>query len=172
MDIQALLAQAVPRRTLLEPHFRKYELDIARACHCSVVIKPPIKAQSYIVAISDAMLGYRRFNYPSKHIPAGYDVTNIKPIRLADGSVLLRNTIQDAVEGNATTSFANKIFPASDRETITKLVDALASHTLEGHIRIRVDSQDDINFVLSFNDGTRDVSIDPEPDEHGIMRVF
>ena len=118
--INKSIADKLPRLDLREEAFRKYESYISRAISGSYTLNPqldlakPMNPHTFCTRFRDAILGYRRYHYPSEIIPKNYDVNLIKAFELADGNVLIENESADKATAN--------LHAARDQEKILDIV--------------------------------------------------
>lgn len=99
MDTQPVRPNLLPRRSMREDAFRKYEHLIAMACKGSFEYDPTqldeMKASSFMVGFREAKRGQENFNYKSSVIPQGYDLSCIKLFETESGRVWIENKWQD-----------------------------------------------------------------------------
>lgn len=110
------LIPVLPRKSLREKHFRRFEKYLARACYGTVVVNlsemegRKMNAKTFITNLLEARLGYTKYGYKSDLIPADYDLTKIKSFETEDGKVLLRNDKADEAKVEVM-SFKNESTP-------------------------------------------------------------
>lgn len=106
----------LPRRDLREEAFRRYESAIAEGCVHSFTLDPKQYSKygkmtplTFICRFHDAILGYRRFNYPSTLIPKDFDVTKLHAVEIFGGlvEIINDNTEKERVEFTNKTVAAN-----------------------------------------------------------------
>lgn len=91
----------IERETQQEPHFRKFEPWIAKACKGTVVMDPqvdapePVKQSSLALYLREAILSHRRNHWNSPSIPVGYDLKHLQVKQTKDGKVVILNEYQD-----------------------------------------------------------------------------
>ncbi len=90
----------LPRKTLREANFRKFEWYIATALSNKEVIVDKqtllelrLRPQTFILRFDEAKRGFRLYEYKSDLIPPGTDVTAAKIVEMDDGSVKIKNEL-------------------------------------------------------------------------------
>lgn len=91
------------RDTQQEPHFRKFESWIARACKGTIVIDPltdfpgsrAMRTSTLKFYLREALLSYRRNKWPSSVIPIGYDMEKLQVAATKNEQVVIENRYQD-----------------------------------------------------------------------------
>lgn len=165
-DIEQLYQTPLPRETLREPAFRRFEPFLARGCHGTVVIRMEevpgmkLKPKSFITRFLEARLGFQRYGYESSLIPPGYDLNKIKISETHDGKVMLSNPEADKMGFDRAKSVTiNRDFPTdgtwefkySEGEKVNRMkqmtVEELRKLTF---IRVIVNNSEQVKDLIEF----------------------
>jgi len=101
--------ETLPRFELREPQCRRFEKLIGHAIKnpslvlnmeniAEVIGGSGMNSRTFKLRFEDALLGFRRYKYPSELIPRGYDLKVIKVQELAGGKVLVSNMVAATVQ--------------------------------------------------------------------------
>lgn len=101
-DSTSSLESELPRFELREAQCRRFEKLIGEAIKTptlllsmdnisEVIGGSGMNSRTFKLRFEDALLGFRRYHYPSEVIPIGYDLRLIKVVELAGNKVAIKN---------------------------------------------------------------------------------
>lgn len=137
----------LPRRDLRESYCRRYERYIATACEGDVVVDPKaevgLSAATFRARFADAVLGFRRYKYPSSLIPKDFDISLLVAYEIDDGRVLIKNTSILTSEPKSLTK------PSISEQQIIDIMKSVANKTIQGIYELNYTTQEELQYVLS-----------------------
>lgn len=159
---------ALPRLTLREKAFRKYERYIARALKESYTLDPfaemNLRAHSFVLGFKDATLGFKRYGYDSILIPKGADFRVLRLYELSDDSVSIVNLRAAAVEARPSIPSAEKDFAF-----ITEIARQYHMHEREDETFVSFSTQEGMQRVLDLKEPVGEYDITCKKHSEGLI---